>query len=105
MYKPSTCRPSHTICPRSSTLMYDHTLYFRTINNNGSCSLQHIHVHSKDQDISIWLGLMHHSLNWYVCRIRVSTSLCLKVKQLEVYILADREGHCHLYNAAQYRNT
>ena len=89
-YKPSTCRPPHTICPRSSTLIYNHTLFFWTINNNGSCSLQHIH--SKYHDICIWLGLMHHSLNWYVWRIRVSTSLCLKVNQLEVYILADRRS-------------
>ena len=38
----------------------------------------------------------------------VSTSSCLKVDQPEVYILfrlAGREGHCHLYNAAQDRNT
>ena len=68
-YKPSTCWPSHTICPRSSTLMYGHTLFFLTINNNGSCSLQHIH--SKDHDMC--------------------PPLCLKV-----HILADREGHCHL---------
>ena len=39
-YKPSTCWPSHTICPRYSTLMYGHTLFFWTRNNNGSCSLQ-----------------------------------------------------------------
>ena len=100
--KPS--RPSDTICPRSSTQMYDHT--FCTINNNGSCSLQHIH--SNDHGISIWLCLMHHSMNWYVWRICVSTSLFLRVNQLEVYILfclADREGNCHMYNVAQYRNT
>ena len=57
--------------------------------------------------LSIWLGLMHHSLDWYVWIIRVSTSLCFKVNQLEVdvlFCLADR-GHCHLYNVAQYINT
>ena len=69
------------------------------MNNNGSCSVQHIHI--KDHDISIWLGLMHHSLNWYVWRIRVSTSLCIFLQTEKVIATCIMQHNTETHNTLQ----
>ena len=65
------------------------------MNNNGSCSVQH-----QGSRLSIWLGLMHHSLNWYVWRIRVSTSLCIFL-QTEVIATCIMQHNTETHNTLQ----